>query len=118
MPAEHPGVIQFELVGWSVYIPSIPAVELIDLHQAVVQVIFRSWKSEMMAHSLSHGCEEDPVVGVRAFTVDLREPGDDLCLLGRGHFIEDTLAAHPNGHCDIGAFYDALIQITDISPVG
>ncbi len=118
MPAEHPGVIQFKLIGGTVHIPAVAAIELADLQEAIIQILFWRRKSKMMAHCLSHGSEQNPVVGIRAFAVHLCKPGHHLFLLHLGHFVEDTFAAHPNRHRDVGAFNDALIEVVDVSPVG
>src|SRR4030095_15229223 len=117
MPAKHPGVIQFKFIGWAVHVPAVAAIELADLHQPIVDIIYRGGKPKMMTYCLGHGREQDPVIGVSAFAIHLRKPGHDLFLLGLGHFVEDTFATHPNCHGDISAFNDSLIQMTDITPI-
>src|SRR5262245_7549937 len=109
MPAEHPGVVQFKFISRTIDIPAVAAIELSDLQQPIVNVIHWRRKSKMMTYSLGHGSEQNPVVCVCAFIIYLSKPGHDLFLLCLVHLVEDTLAAHPYGHSNIGTFYDALI---------
>src|SRR6266498_1306115 len=109
MPAKHPGVIQFEFIGRTIHIPAVASIELADLQQTIIQILLRSRKSKMMANSLCHGCEKNPIIRVCAFAIHLCEPGNHLSLLSCCHFIEDTLAAHPDCYSNICTLNDALI---------
>src|SRR5688572_7323002 len=117
MPAKPPGVMQSEFSSCAIHIPAVSSVELADLHQAVVQVSLGRGKSQMLAYRLCHCCKQDPVVGICALVIHLREPGYDLLLLCCRHFVEDTFTAHPQCHSNVGAFHNPLIQVTDVTPV-
>ena len=118
MPAKHPGVIQFEFCGRTIYIPAVTSIELLDLQQAVIQFLLRAGKTQVITHRLYNGCEQNPVVCICALAVYLSKPGDDLKLLHRCHLVEDPLPTHPECNRNICAFDDPLVHVTNVAPVG